>query len=140
MKDEHFQNSKMCLRWMICLSAGQVQLPLNFPLSSPLKIPLHAKSWMGWPICHRACPAAFVGSSARSLKPKKTWRFAFKGPTVSYLLDNPEEAVVVVPAEPKLKADGAVVLEPNEPKENPEVSCRDKTSKTRINLDFMPQR
>lgn len=39
-----------------------------------------------------------------------------------YLLDNPEEAVVVVPVEPKLKADDGVVLEPNEPKENPDVS------------------
>lgn len=39
-----------------------------------------------------------------------------------YLLDKPDEAVVVVPAEPKLKADDAVVLEPNVPKENPDVS------------------
>lgn len=35
------------------------------------------------------------------------------------LLDSPVEAVVVVAAEPKPKADDAVVLAPNDPKEKP---------------------
>lgn len=42
------------------------------------------------------------------------------------LLPNPDEAVVVVAAEPKPNAVDAVVLAPNEPKENPEVSSKEK--------------
>lgn len=42
------------------------------------------------------------------------------------LLPNPDEAVVVVAAGPKPNAVDAVVLGPNEPNENPDVSSKKK--------------
>ncbi len=41
------------------------------------------------------------------------------------LLPNPDEAVVAVAALPKPNAVDAVVLEPNEPNENPDVSSQE---------------
>lgn len=46
------------------------------------------------------------------------------------LLPNPDEAVVVVAAEPKPNAVDAVVLAPNEPKENPVSSKEKQTQKS----------
>lgn len=45
------------------------------------------------------------------------------------LLPNPDEAVVVVAAGPKPNAVDAVVLGPNEPNENPDVSSKKKINK-----------
>lgn len=50
-------------------------------------------------------------------------------PEAQDLLPNPDEAVVVVAAGPKPKAEDAVVLAPNEPNENPDVSSQKHTNK-----------
>lgn len=47
----------------------------------------------------------------------------------SDLLPNPDEAVVVVAAVPKPNAGAAVVLAPNEPKENPDVPSQEHRSR-----------
>lgn len=53
-----------------------------------------------------------------------------RSPEAQDLLPNPDEAVVVVVAAgPKPKAEDAVVLAPNEPNENPDVSSQKHTNK-----------
>lgn len=52
------------------------------------------------------------------------------------LLPNPDEAVVVVAAEPKPNAVDAVVLAPNEPKENPEVSSKEKQTQEELEVIY----